>query len=104
MHVLCRKMGRWGQQDPALRQLRDLRIVTTGGGTSTFAMLSGIKRYPCSITAVVSMADSGGSSRRLMDKFGHPLPLGNLRAGIGRAVAHRGDLVRGLQLQDPSSR
>ena len=54
------------------------RIVTIGGGTGPFALLSSLKRYPCSVTAIVTMADSGGSSRRLMDEFGQ-LPLGDLR-------------------------
>ena len=57
------------------------RIVTIGGGTGPFALLSSLKRHPCSITAIVTMADSGGSSRRLMDEFGQ-LPLGDLRQAL----------------------
>ena len=55
--------------------------MTIGGGTGPFAVLSSLKRYPCSITAIVTMADSGGSSRRLMDEFGQ-LPLGDLRQAL----------------------
>ena len=40
------------------------RVVTIGGGTGPFAVLSSLKHYPCSITAIVTMSDSGGSSRR----------------------------------------
>src|SRR5260221_7857460 len=68
------------------------RIVTIGGGTGPFALLSSLKRYPCSITAIVTMADSGGSSRRLMDEFGQ-LPLGDLRQALV-ALSRKGVLWR----------
>jgi uncharacterized cofD-like protein len=68
------------------------RIVTIGGGTGPFALLSSLKRYPCSITAIVSMADSGGSSRRLMDEFGQ-LPFGDLRQALV-ALSRKGVLWR----------
>ena len=68
------------------------RIVTIGGGTGPFALLSSLKRYPCSITAVVTMADSGGSSRRLMDEFGQ-LPFGDLRQALV-ALSRKGVLWR----------
>ncbi|HKV85844.1 MAG TPA: 2-phospho-L-lactate transferase CofD family protein, partial [Ktedonobacterales bacterium] len=53
----------------ALAQLLNKRVVTIGGGTGPFGVLTSLKRFPCSITAIVTMADSGGSSRRLMDEF-----------------------------------
>jgi uncharacterized cofD-like protein len=68
------------------------RIVTIGGGTGPFALLSSLKRHPCSITAIVTMADSGGSSRRLMDEFGQ-LPLGDLRQALV-ALSRKGVLWR----------
>lgn len=68
------------------------RIVTIGGGSGPFAVLSSLKRYPCSITAIVTMADSGGSSRRLMDEFGQ-LPLGDLRQALV-ALSRKGVLWR----------
>jgi len=68
------------------------RIVTIGGGTGPFALLSSLKRYPCSITAIVTMADSGGSSRRLMDEFGQ-LPFGDLRQALV-ALSRKGVLWR----------
>jgi uncharacterized cofD-like protein len=68
------------------------RVVTIGGGTGPFALLSWLKRYPCSITAVVSMVDSGGSSRRLMDEFGQ-LPFGDLRQALV-ALSRKGLLWR----------
>jgi uncharacterized cofD-like protein len=74
------------------RQLASQRVVTIGGGTGPFAMLSALKRYPCSITAIVTMSDSGGSSRRLMDEFGQ-LPLGDLRQALV-ALSRKGRLWR----------
>jgi uncharacterized cofD-like protein len=76
----------------ALARLLNKRVVTIGGGTGPYAVLSSLKRYPCSITAVVSMADSGGSSRRLMDEFGQ-LPLGDLRQALV-ALSRKGALWR----------
>lgn len=76
----------------ALARLVNKRVVTIGGGTGPYAVLSSLKRYPCSITAIVSMADSGGSSRRLMDEFGQ-LPLGDLRQALV-ALSRKGALWR----------
>lgn len=58
------------------------RVVTVGGGTGSFAMLSELKKVATHLSAVVAMTDSGGSSRRLMDEFGRPLPLGDLRQAL----------------------
>lgn len=54
------------------------KIVTIGGGTGTFAVLFGLKKYPVDLTAIVTMADDGGSTGRLRDEFG-VLPPGDLR-------------------------
>jgi uncharacterized cofD-like protein len=83
----------WREREAhALAQLLNKRVVTIGGGTGPYAVLSSLKRYPCSITAIVSMADSGGSSRRLMDEFGQ-LPLGDLRQALV-ALSRKGALWR----------
>jgi len=52
--------------------------VVIGGGTGTFAVLSGLKKYPLNLTAIVSMTDSGGSTGRLRDQLG-VLPPGDVR-------------------------
>lgn len=57
------------------------RIVTIGGGTGSFAVLSGLKNYVQDITAVVNMADDGGSTGVLRDEFG-VLPPGDVRQCI----------------------
>ena len=54
------------------------RIVVLGGGTGLFTALSGLRRYDVDPTAIVTMADSGGSSGRLRDEFGY-LPTGDVR-------------------------
>ncbi|MFH0863869.1 MAG: gluconeogenesis factor YvcK family protein [Candidatus Gottesmanbacteria bacterium] len=54
------------------------KIVCIGGGTGTFVTLRGLKNYPCSISAVVTMSDSGGSNRRIRDEFGL-LPTSDIR-------------------------
>jgi uncharacterized cofD-like protein len=80
------------QRSHALMNLRDKHVVTIGGGTGPFALLSTLKRHECAITAVVTMSDSGGSSRRLMDEFGM-LPVGDLRQALV-ALSRKGPLWR----------
>ncbi len=53
-------------------------VVCIGGGTGTFVALRGLKQYPLSLSAIVSMSDSGGSNRRIRDEFGL-LPTSDLR-------------------------
>ncbi|HEY5806209.1 MAG TPA: gluconeogenesis factor YvcK family protein [Candidatus Saccharimonadales bacterium] len=54
------------------------RIVIIGGGTGSFEILSGLKNYTPNITALVSMADDGGSTGLLRDEYG-VLPPGDVR-------------------------
>ncbi|PTM56628.1 gluconeogenesis factor YvcK family protein [Desmospora activa] len=54
------------------------RIVVIGGGTGLAVMLRGLKRLPVSITAIVTVADDGGSSGRLRTDMGMP-PPGDIR-------------------------
>lgn len=54
------------------------KIVTVGGGTGSYTLLSGLKKYPVDLTAIVSMADDGGSTGRLRDELG-VLPPGDVR-------------------------
>ncbi|HEY4509592.1 MAG TPA: gluconeogenesis factor YvcK family protein [Candidatus Paceibacterota bacterium] len=53
-------------------------IVVIGGGTGTYTALLGLKKYPVDLTAVVSMADDGGSNRVIRDEFGL-LPTSDIR-------------------------
>jgi uncharacterized cofD-like protein len=45
------------------------RIVAIGGGTGLSTILHGIKEYTSNITAIVTVADDGGSSGRLRQQF-----------------------------------
>jgi uncharacterized cofD-like protein len=54
------------------------RIVVIGGGTGSFMVLSALKDYTDDITALVSMADDGGSTGQLRDELG-VLPPGDAR-------------------------
>lgn len=54
------------------------KIVAIGGGTGLSAVLEGLKEFTLNITAIVAVADEGGSSGRLREEFGI-LPPGDLR-------------------------
>jgi uncharacterized cofD-like protein len=57
---------------------RGPRIVTVGGGTGLSVLLSGLKEYTANNTAIVTVADDGGSSGRLRQQF-DMLPPGDIR-------------------------
>jgi uncharacterized cofD-like protein len=57
---------------------RGPRIVTIGGGTGLSTLLRGLKQYSANITAIVTVADDGGSSGRLRREIG-VLPPGDIR-------------------------
>ncbi|MBA3655124.1 MAG: YvcK family protein, partial [Actinobacteria bacterium] len=55
-----------------------MHVVALGGGHGLAASLQAIRRYASDITAIVSVADDGGSSGRLREALGIPAP-GDLR-------------------------
>ena len=55
-----------------------VRIVVIGGGTGSFTLLRSLKGYTRHITALVNMADDGGSTGQLRDELG-VLPPGDVR-------------------------
>jgi uncharacterized cofD-like protein len=57
---------------------RGPKIVTIGGGTGLSTLLRGIKEYTTNVTAIVTVADDGGSSGRLRRELG-VLPPGDFR-------------------------
>jgi len=76
------------------------RVVVIGGGTGTHTILRGLKQYQdeLDITAIVTMADSGGSTGRLRDEFGQ-LPVGDVRmalTALARTTDNHEELVRQL--------
>jgi uncharacterized cofD-like protein len=57
---------------------RGPRIVAIGGGTGLSALLRGLKEHTSNLTAVVTVADDGGSSGVLRQELGIP-PVGDIR-------------------------
>lgn len=57
---------------------RGPKIVVIGGGTGLSALLRGLKEYTCNLTAIVTVADDGGSSGKLRHEMGI-LPPGDIR-------------------------
>ena len=70
------------------------KVVTLGGGTGNFTVLRGLKKYPLDLTAVVSMADDGGSTGVLRDELG-VLPPGDVRQCLV-ALSDSSKLMRNL--------
>lgn len=54
------------------------RVVIIGGGTGLSTLIRGLKQYPLDLTAIVTVADDGGSSGRLRDDYDIP-PPGDVR-------------------------
>jgi uncharacterized cofD-like protein len=57
------------------------KIVVIGGGTGVFTVLTGLKKHSFYLSAIVTMADDGGSSGVLREEFGI-LPPGDLRRAL----------------------
>jgi len=60
---------------------RSRKVVALGGGHGLYASLSALRRVTRQLTAVVTVADDGGSSGRLRRQFG-VLPPGDLRMAL----------------------
>lgn len=75
------------------------KVVVIGGGTGTATVLSSlVGDEELSLTGIVSIADSGGSTGRLRDEFGF-IPVGDVRQCLGAlAVGENSNLVRELLL------
>ena len=74
--------------------MKKKRIVTIGGGTGSFTLLSGLKHYQYDLTAIVTMADDGGSTGVLRDELG-VLPPGDVRQCLV-ALANSSQELRSL--------
>ena len=70
------------------------KVVVIGGGTGNFTVLSGLKKYDIDISAIVSMADDGGSTGILRDELG-VLPPGDVRQCLV-ALSDSSRLMRSL--------
>lgn len=56
-------------------------VVTIGGGTGTYVVLTALKNFDFNLSAVVSMCDDGGSTGQLRDDYG-VLPPGDIRRSL----------------------
>ncbi|MCY3974342.1 MAG: YvcK family protein [Simkaniaceae bacterium] len=70
------------------------KIVVMGGGTGNFTVLRGLKNYDLDLSAIVSMADDGGSTGILRDELG-VLPPGDVRQCLV-ALSNSSILMRNL--------
>lgn len=76
------------------RLQRGPRIVAIGGGTGLGVLLRGLKERTTNITAVVTVADDGGSSGRLREEF-NLMPPGDIRQCLA-ALADSESLMHDL--------
>lgn len=58
--------------------IKKFKVVAVGGGTGLPVVLRGLKKYPVDITAIVTVADDGGSSGMLRNELQMP-PPGDIR-------------------------
>lgn len=73
---------------------RGPKIVAIGGGTGLSTLLTGLKEYTSNITAIVTVADDGGSSGRIRKQF-DILPPGDIRNCLV-ALADASSMMRDL--------
>lgn len=79
------------------RLKRGPTIVAIGSGTGQFTLLSGLKRYTSNITAILTVADDGGSPGMLRRELGVP-PPGDIRNCLA-ALASRKASARASRCQ-----
>ncbi|MGC8635019.1 MAG: gluconeogenesis factor YvcK family protein [Candidatus Limnocylindrales bacterium] len=79
---------------------RGPRIVAIGGGTGLSALLRGLKEHTSNITAVVTVADDGGSSGKLRTELGIA-PMGDIRNCIAALADAEPLMTRLLQYRFP---
>ena len=75
---------------------RGPKIVTIGGGHGLSHLIFGLKEYTSNITAIVTVADSGGSSGRLREEFNIVAPgdIRNCLVALADAPALMGELFQ----------
>jgi uncharacterized cofD-like protein len=80
---------------------RGPRVVAIGGGTGLSTLLRGLKQTTSNITAVVTVADDGGSSGKLRDALGIA-PMGDIRNCIAALADAEPAMARLLQYRFPN--
>ena len=79
---------------------RGPRVVAIGGGTGLSVLLRGLKQVTSNITAVVTVADDGGSSGKLRTELGMP-PMGDIRNCIAALADAEPAMSQLLQYRFP---
>ncbi|HET7677695.1 MAG TPA: gluconeogenesis factor YvcK family protein [Candidatus Limnocylindrales bacterium] len=98
----------FGQREEPLVELiyrerslaRGPRIVAIGGGTGLSTLLRGLKEWSRNITAVVNVADDGGSSGKLRAELGIA-PMGDIRRCLAALADSEAVMTRLLQYRFP---
>ena len=75
---------------------RGPKVVAIGGGTGLPVLLRGLKEYTSNLTAIVTVADDGGSSGRLRRDMG-VLPPGDFRNNIAALASDEGLMTQLFQ-------
>ncbi|MFD1678181.1 gluconeogenesis factor YvcK family protein [Alicyclobacillus fodiniaquatilis] len=103
--VVLLAFGWWSDMRQAKKRAkwreRRLKIVALGGGTGLSTILRGLKEFQVDLTAVVTVADDGGSSGRLRNDFAMP-PPGDIRNCLVALADTEPLLERLLQFRFPS--
>lgn len=88
------KWLRYEPNDPLFKSGGIIRIAVIGGGTGLANLLRGLKQYSTHISAIVTVADEGGSTGQLREDFDMLAP-GDIRKCIG-ALASDESLLSNL--------
>lgn len=80
--------------DRAHMDKKGIKIVSIGGGTGMSNMLRGLKKYTSNLTAIVTVADDGGSSGRLRESM-NIVPPGDIRNCIA-ALSYDDEIITQL--------
>src|SRR5690625_322951 len=88
-----------------MEERKDPKVVVIGGGTGMPVLLRGLKNLPIDLTALVNVADDGGSTGRIRNDMSIPAPgdIRNVIAALSEAepmllelFQHRFEVGNGL--------
>lgn len=77
-----------------MKSLKKIKAALIGGGTGLSVLARGLKRYPIDISAIVTVADDGGSTGLIREQIDMPAP-GDIR-NVLLALSEREDMLEKL--------